>query len=188
MGDRLIQHRRDVAVLFADVSGFTPMVDAFDPEVVYDVVRPLMDGLIQLVRGYGGEIQQVLGDGFMAAFGLRSGTGDEARRAVRAARDLVVAAGPVHPPVHVGVEYGQVLVTPSWERASFGVWGRPVVIAKRLCDVAGPGEVQIGPGAFVHAGEGVDGVTPRRIRLKGIAEPVLAYRLGEPVRTLTRAA
>ncbi len=186
--DRLSQQRRDVAVLFADVSGFTPMVDAFDPEVVYDVVRPLMDELTRLVRGSGGQIQQVLGDGFMAAFGLGARTGDEAERAVQVAQDLVAAAGPVHPPVHVGVEYGQVLVTPSWERASFGVWARPVVIAKRLCDVAGPGQVQIGPGAFGHAGRAVDGLTARRFRLKGIAEPVVAYRIGQPVRPLARVA
>jgi class 3 adenylate cyclase len=31
----------------------------------------------------GGEIQQVLGDGFMAVFGLRRGHGDETERATR---------------------------------------------------------------------------------------------------------
>src|SRR2546429_3454499 len=63
--------RRQVAVLFADISGFTRLVESVDPETVYQVVRPLMDELALRVRLHDGEIQQILGDGFMAVFGLR---------------------------------------------------------------------------------------------------------------------
>jgi class 3 adenylate cyclase len=169
--------RRSAAVLFADISGFTGLVEMFDPEVVYQTVRPLMDELVLLVERYGGEVQQVLGDGFMAVFGLRATLGDEAERAVRAARALVsVPTDPDQPPVHAGVEYGSVLVTPSWEPARFGVWGRPVTIARRLCEVAGPGQVHVGPGAYASARHSVDTATPARLTLKGIGV-VPAYRL-----------
>jgi class 3 adenylate cyclase len=172
--------RRNVAVLFADISGFTGLVEAFEPEIVHDMVRPLMDTLVLLVHGYGGEIQQVLGDGFMAVFGLRSTSGDEARRGVRAALALVSTdLDEVHPPVHVGVEYGEVLVTPSWEPARYGVWGRPVTIAKRLCDAAGPGQIHLGAGAFLRTHDSIGGATPTWLTLKGIRNAVLAYRLSE---------
>ena len=40
-----LEHRRFAAVLFADLSGFTELVETVEPEIVYQVVRPLMDDL-----------------------------------------------------------------------------------------------------------------------------------------------
>src|SRR4051812_38648761 len=121
-------HRRLAAVLFADLSGFTELVETVEPEIVYEVVRPLMDDLIAITHRHGGDIQQVLGDGFMCVFGLHETVGDEAERSVQAGLALVKAGGSamVRPSVHVGVEYGNVFVTPSWPPAGYGVWGRPV--------------------------------------------------------------
>jgi class 3 adenylate cyclase len=169
--------RRHVAVLFADITGFTRLVESVDPETVYEVVRPLMDKLVQVVRVHTGDIQQILGDGFMSVFGLRCVDGDEAARAVQAGLALVSAAGAggAHPPVHVGIEYGEVLVTPSWEPAGFAVWGRPVPLASRLCGLAGPGAVQVGPAAFERAGRGFPAAAPVAARLKGFQTPIMAY-------------
>lgn len=173
---QLGRHRQRVAVLFADISGFTTLVESAEPEIVYEVVRPLLDELALLVRLHDGEIQQVLGDGFMAVFGLRWQDGDEAERAVRAALALVATgASGVHPPVHVGIEYGEVLVTPSWEAAGFGVWGRPVTLARRLCELAGPGQVRIGPGTFAHARPGAWSAAPTTVHPKGLTGAVTAY-------------
>lgn len=97
-----------MAVLFADISGFTELVESAPPEIVYQVVRPLMDRLVLLVRHHDGDIQQVLGDGFMAVFGLCMVRGDEARRAIRAGLALLAAVGQSDPAVHVGIEYGKV--------------------------------------------------------------------------------
>jgi class 3 adenylate cyclase len=168
-------------VLFADLSGFTRLVETAEPEIVYERVRPLMDELVLLVHLYGGEVQQVLGDGFMSVFGLRSTIGDEAQRAVRAGLAMVGARGAARQaglPVHVGIEHGEVLVTPDWEGAGFGVWGRPVNLAKRLCDIAGPGELQVGPAAFARAQDCLDTTMAMRTRLKGITRWIVAHRVG----------
>jgi class 3 adenylate cyclase len=169
--------RRRAAVLFADLSGFTRLVETVEPEIVYQVVRPLMDDLVAIASRHGGEIQQVLGDGFMCVFGLRETVGDEADRAVRAGRALVATGGTavVRPSVHAGVEYGDIYVTSSWPPAEYGVWGRAVNLAKRLCDLAGPGELQIGPGAFAAATVGP--AETGRTRLKGITDPVITHRI-----------
>jgi class 3 adenylate cyclase len=176
---RAAGHRRLAAVLFADLTGFTALVETVDPEVVYQVVRPLMDELAAIARRHGGEIQQVLGDGFMCVFGLRDTAGDEAQRAVRAGEALVAAGGTgfAQPSVHAGVEFGDVFVTPSWPPASYGVWGTTVNRAKRLCDLAGPGELQVGPAAYARCADRLAAAVPVPARLEGVLEPVVSHRL-----------
>jgi class 3 adenylate cyclase len=174
--------RRHVAILFADISGFTRLVDSTSPESVYEVIRPLMDELVLRLHRHAGEIQQILGDGFMAVFGLRQERGDEAGRALRAALDLVAVAAENtgYPQVHVGIECGEVLVTPSWEPAGYAVWGRAVNVAARLCDLAGPGDIQIGPAAFDRVDHDDRAALPARpmtAHLKGIRGTVLTHRL-----------
>ena len=171
--------RRMAAVLFADLTGLTELVDTVDPEIVYQVVRPLMDDLVTIAVRHGGEIQQVLGDGFMCVFGLEETLGDEADRAVRAGLALVAAGGPavVRPWVHAGVEYGEVFVTPSWPPAGYGVWGRPVNVAQRLCSLAGPGELQVGPGAYARAAASLPTSRSGQARLKGMTAPVTTHRI-----------
>jgi class 3 adenylate cyclase len=176
--------RRHVAVLFVDISGFTRLIETADPETVYEVVSPLLDELALLVRLHGGEVQQILGDGFMAVFGLYTQDGTEAERAVRTALSLVGAGGDGRrPPVHAGVEYGEVLLSAAMEPAGFAVWGRAVNLAKRLCDLAGPRTLYVGPGAHAQMGHGLRGAAPVQTTLKGIARPILAHRItvdGEP--------
>jgi class 3 adenylate cyclase len=172
-------HRRFAAVLFADLSGFTELVETVEPEIVYQVVRPLMDDLVAIAERHGGEIQQVLGDGFMCVFGLHSAVGDEAERAVQAGLALVQAGGAewVRPSVHAGVEYGEVFVTPSWPPAGYGVWGRAVNLAARLCALAGPGELQIGPGAYTRTPGRPGQALAQRATVKGVVDPVLTHRI-----------
>jgi class 3 adenylate cyclase len=174
-----IGRRRPAAVLFADLTGFTELVETVEPEIVYQVVRPLMDDLVAIARRHGGEIQQVLGDGFMCVFGLGDTAGDEPERAVRAGLAMVAAGGTefVRPSVHAGVEYGEVFVTPSWPPAGYGVWGRPVNLAQRLCSLAGPGELQIGPAAYARAGSSFGPSTSRQAQLKGMLRPVITHRI-----------
>jgi class 3 adenylate cyclase len=114
----------------------------------------------------------------MCVFGLGDATGDEAERAVRAGLAMVAAGGTefVRPSVHAGVEYGPVFITPTWPPAGYGVWGRPVNLAQRLCALAGPGELQVGPEAYARAG-GSFASTPRQARLKGVHRPVVAHRM-----------
>ena len=177
-------------MLFADLTGFTQLVETVEPEIVYQVVRPLMDDLVAIARRHGGEIQQVLGDGFMCVFGLFDTLGDEAERSVRAGLAMVAAGGAqlVRPSVHVGVEYGEVFVTPSWPPAGYGVWGRAVNHAQRLCALAGPGEVQIGPGAYKLSTVRPALARAQRARLKGVPVPVMSHRISAARRPASLAS
>jgi class 3 adenylate cyclase len=173
--------RRQVAVLFADITGFTRLTETVDPEIVYQRVGPLLNVLAFHVHRYHGEIQQVLGDGFMAAFGLHFTQGDEAERAVRAGQAMLEVGGsePANLDIHVGIEFGEVLVTHSWEPAAFGVWGHAVNVARRLCEAAAPAQLVLGPAAFNRCQHQVDSLAVR-LQLHGITRPVVAHRVGRP--------
>lgn len=79
---------------------------------------------------YRGREIKTLGDGFLATF-------DSTTRAVRAARDIVMAAKGIGVDVRAGVHTGEIEVHPD------DVAGFNVTIAKRVCDLAGPGQVLV---------------------------------------------
>jgi class 3 adenylate cyclase len=80
-----------------------------------------------LHRHRGREVKTI-GDGFLATF-------DATTRAVRAAMEIVTQAKGMGLEVRAGVHTGEVEVRPD------DVVGLAVSIAKRICDLAGPGEV-----------------------------------------------
>lgn len=85
---KLVGTERRLAILFADVRGFTPLSERLPP---YDVIH-LLNRYFRLVGAVieqaGGEVTNYMGDGLMALFG-REGSGPEAERA--AARAAVKA-------------------------------------------------------------------------------------------------
>ena len=82
---------------------------------------------VTLARHRGHEVKTI-GDGFLATF-------DATTRAVRAATEVVARATGLGLEVRAGVHTGEVEVRPD------DVAGLAVTIGKRICDLAGPGEV-----------------------------------------------
>jgi class 3 adenylate cyclase len=138
-----------------------------------------LDDLVLHVHEHGGQVQQVLGDGFMAAFGLHSTHGDEAERAVRAGRAMLVCeeTKPARLDVHIGIECGEVLVTRPRHPASFGVWGHAVNVARRLCDTAAPAQLVVGPAAYPRCEHHAGSSTPVLLKFHSMAHPIAAYRI-----------
>src|SRR5438046_5087095 len=77
--------RKQVTVLFADVSGFTTISEQLDPEEVHQLMHRAFELILGEVHRYEGTINQFLGDGVMALFGAPIAHEDHAQRAVHAA-------------------------------------------------------------------------------------------------------
>jgi class 3 adenylate cyclase len=148
----LQSERKVVSVLFADLAGYTALAEALDPEEVFGVVRPWMTDLRLIVEGHGGTVPQVMGDGFMAVFGVPTAHDDDPERAVRAALAMVSQARQLasrqaavaFPGLHVGVNTGEVMVAPSREASGFAIVGDTVNVASRLAGLAVAGQVIVG--------------------------------------------
>src|SRR3989304_3469021 len=77
--------RKQVTVLFVDISGFTSLSAGLDPEEVHRLMSRAFDLMLAEVHRYEGTVNQFLGDGIMALFGAPIAHEDHARRAVHAA-------------------------------------------------------------------------------------------------------
>ena len=153
------------AVLFADISGFTPLTEALaqrgaeGPEEMTRLLNAYFSRLIVAIAAEGGEVVKFSGDALTALFpATAESTGHAARRAVQAAAamhalmgdfaTLPTSAGPIALAVKIGVGVGTVQafrvggVLERWEYVVAGDPLRQVAEAERT---ASPGETIISP-------------------------------------------
>jgi len=143
--------RRQVAVLFADLVGYTALARELDAEDLHDQLERFFAVADGVIETHGGAVDKHIGDCVMGVFGAPVAHGNDAERAVRAAlaiRDAMPelserAARPVA--VHIGVASGQVVAsgTGGPGHRTYTVTGDSVNLASRLTDLAAPGEVLI---------------------------------------------
>src|SRR5262250_3542274 len=88
--------RKQVTVLFVDVSGFTALSERLDPEIVHGLMTRAFDLMLTEIHQYEGTVNQFLGDGIMALFGAPIAHEDHARRAIQAALGLRAALERYH--------------------------------------------------------------------------------------------
>ncbi len=62
--------RKQVTVLFADIKGSTELSRDLDPEQARAILDPALRAMMEAVHRYEGTVNQVLGDGIMALFGV----------------------------------------------------------------------------------------------------------------------
>src|SRR5215510_2332666 len=91
--------RKQVTVLFVDVSGFTALSEQLDPEQVSEIMQRTFDVALEAVHEQGGTVNQFLGDGVMALFGDALGE-HHASRALCAASAIQERLEPVRGDVY----------------------------------------------------------------------------------------
>ena len=82
------QQQRQLAVLVADLSGFTALSERMDAEKVRDALNAMWRVLDAVILAHGGRIDQHAGDSLLALFGLPQPQAGDAARALRAALTL----------------------------------------------------------------------------------------------------
>lgn len=76
--------RLQAAVLFLDISDFTsrPSETADDQEISVRCLSLFFSEVVRIIEDYGGRVEKNTGDGVMAYFGSRSGSGDMRQRSL----------------------------------------------------------------------------------------------------------
>lgn len=148
--------RKQVTVLFADLSGFTAIAERLDPEDTRQIVARVFEFGAAIVARYQGRIEKFVGDAIMAIFGVPAAHEDDPQRAVRAALELHDAVARLSPEVearcgvaialHSGVNTG-IVVTGElrFDHGTAGPLGDTINTAARLMAAAPGGQIWIGP-------------------------------------------
>ena len=135
---------QDVAVLFADIVGFTQLAERETPEMVMQLLRRSHSVFEQAIFSNGGTLDKYLGDGVMATFGTPQVSPADCANALAAASDIVdgvesanaelAAAGWPLVRISVGVHYGPAILgnIGSERRLEFATLGDAVNVASRL--------------------------------------------------------
>jgi class 3 adenylate cyclase len=147
----VVEERRTVSVLFADIVGSTALVERLDPEEVRALQHAYFDTVAGVLARWGGVVEKYVGDAVMALFGARDSDGFDAYRAVRAGLEVQrVLDGRALPGVpslriRVGVATGEALVDVAAVRdgAHGMASGAVITAAARLQEHAPPGGVVV---------------------------------------------
>ena len=135
---------RNVAVLFADIVGFTALNERLSPDRTFALLRSFQKRSSQVVFRHQGTLDKYLGDGFMATFGSFREESDAAARAIACAFELHAeierwnvkrgARQAERLAIAIGLHFGPVVVgnLGSEERLEFTVVGDVVNVASRL--------------------------------------------------------
>ena len=186
------QQRKQVTVLFADVSNFTAMAEMMDPEEVSGVIDDLWSRLDRTILNQGGRIDKHIGDAVMALFGAPVAHEDDPERAIRAglelqrqiqkwkaefqstvSEDARLAAQKIE--MRVGINTGPVLLGRIGTTREYTAIGDTVNLASRVEHAAPLGGVLISHDTYRHV-RGIFDVTPLEpIQVKGKSEPIKVY-------------
>jgi adenylate cyclase len=133
-----------VAVLFADIVGFTQVSEALPPERVIELLREFHGRMSQAVFEHDGTLDKYIGDAIMATFGTPLMGARDATRAIASARSMIAqmdawnrdrwAEGHTPIRVSIGIHYGAAVLGDigSERRLEFAVVGDTVNVASRL--------------------------------------------------------
>jgi len=133
----------NVAVLFADIVGFTAYADGRNPAEVIGTLRRFHERMEREIFRHEGTLDKYLGDGLMATFGTPFPGASDAGNALRCAQTMLGAIDDLNrerrhrgePPIRIsiGLHYGQVVLGDiGLNRLEFAVIGTTVNAASRL--------------------------------------------------------
>jgi class 3 adenylate cyclase len=180
--------RKQVTVLYANISGFTTMLENLDPEEVKEILERIYHEISQVVVRYEGFIERSARDAVMALFGVPKSHEDDPIRAIRAAReihDLVKGMSPslekrIGRPLslHTGINTGLVIIEDSTvEKDTYSALGDTINVASRLADMAKTNEIIVGLEIYDQAERYFDFEELAPAHMKGKEEAMRVYKI-----------
>lgn len=177
--------RREVAVLFADIKGFTSMSETMDPEEVTLLLNPLLMSLGDAIYDYEGYVDKFMGDAVMGLFGAPLAHENDPERAVLAGLAMLEIIKRHNEEsdqsllLRVGINLGTVVAAQlgSEMQLQYTVLGDAVNVASRLETAAEPNTVLVSEMVRQRISDRFVAEEVPPLTLKGVSEPVRAFRI-----------
>jgi class 3 adenylate cyclase len=182
----LESHRRDIAVLFCDLRGFTAFAESAEPEVVMELLRDYHGAVVPLIEAAEGTLDRFVGDGLLVFFNDTLPCPDAAQRAVFLAiamRDAMADLSEAWAQrghrigFGIGIARGIAMLGKIGfaGRIDYSAIGTTPNTAARLCQAAANGEILVTPEIEAAVAEDVEVRKVGPLALKGISRPLVVY-------------
>jgi class 3 adenylate cyclase len=182
--ERILEsHRRDIAVIFCDLRGFTAFAESAEPEEVMALLHDYHAALVPLIQASEATLDRFVGDGMMIYFNDPLPCPNPAERAVGLAvamRDAVAALAHTWRrrgyQIGFGIGIAQGYATLGQigfeGRFDYSAIGTVINTAARLCDAAKDGQILVTSriAAAVAAAADLREIGP--LTLKGLSRPL----------------
>jgi class 3 adenylate cyclase len=134
----------DVTIMFADIRSFTTFAEQHEAAEVIELLNDYFAAMFVPISKHGGVVNQIIGDGLMALFGVMQSRGDPCRQAVSAAIEMIQLLGDFNEKrvrndkapikVGIGIASGKVMAgyAGTQHRATYTCVGDPVNLAARI--------------------------------------------------------
>jgi class 3 adenylate cyclase/tetratricopeptide (TPR) repeat protein len=177
--------RRHLTILFTDLTGYTRMMERFDPEDVQTLVASIIGSCVRIIEAYNGHVERIIGDEALGLFGLPVAHEDDAIRAIKAAREIHATVSGLKPrglalskpiAMHTGINTGLVVITRTAPaQGIFDLSGDAVNTASRLSDMAQPNQILVGPETYRQAFGFFDFDAIPPMTIQGKSRPLSVY-------------
>jgi len=167
------RRHEDVAVLFADIVGFTEYCDTHDPEDVLEALTEITERFEDIAEQHGLEKLKTIGDSFMAAAGLLEPAPNPDLQCVKAGLDMIEACRDLSSgwSVRVGVHSGELVSgVLGTKKFLFDVWGDTVNTASRVESNGVPGQVSVSRTSWNRISHACRGRSRGNVAVKGKGE------------------
>ena len=181
--------RKQVTVLFADVSGSMDLAERQDPEEWRKIMQRFFSILADAVTKFEGTVDKFTGDGIMAVFGAPVAHEDHAQRACYAALQMLadvadyaaeLRRGPgLNFSTRIGINSGEVVagaIGPG-AQGDYTAIGHTVGLAQRMEALAEPGKAYLTEHAAALATGFLDLDDLGEFEIKGASQPVRVFEL-----------
>jgi adenylate cyclase len=181
--------KRQVAVLFSDIRGFTALSETMNPDAMASLLTEYFTEMVDCVFRHGGTLDKFIGDAVMAQWGAPIGSPDDADQAMATALEMIAeleklnvhwaSKGQPTLQIGIGLNYGEAFAgnIGSERRLEYTVIGDTVNTANRLCGAAAAAEILISEPMLkaLSSPPPVDKCPPMKLRNK--SKPVKVYRV-----------
>ena len=182
------EERRVVTIMFADITGSTPLADKLDPEDMRAILAGYFNLMTEQIRRHGGTVEKYIGDAVMAVFGAPIAHEDDPDRAIRAALDMQAALARFNQrrqaqdpeatrlQMRIGINTGDVAAPGAhFRRRDFLITGDAVNVAARLQQVAMPDMILVGERTYLATRNVFEFRPLAPLSIKGKREPIHAW-------------
>ncbi len=181
--------RKDIAVLFVDLRGFTTLSESLEPEQVVDILNSYLSLVANAVAKNGGTLDKFIGDAAMAVFNSPADIEDYVFRAICTAWDIRDSASGLDQKYKekygklvtfgIGVHCGEAVIgnIGCASRMDYTAIGDTVNTASRLEGIAASGQILISSEVRERIKDRIKTVFTGEISLKGKKEKVSVYEV-----------